>query len=173
MRRDDDRDDPKRDASCRPSDASVSHAEARALCGTVVPTASRAGSEEQHDEPASPIGCHCCCCCCCWESDPLTALLLPLGCTCCNERDRGEREREDRDQCREQKSQRAHLFAASKKPVKWTRLCVFCLCFEWMKRTRGGTIERRFCRRAWNEWIATVIGVIIQRSVRLSEGKCC
>lgn len=147
MRRDDDRDDPKRDASCRPSDASVSHAEARALCGTVVPTGSRAGSEEQHDERASPIGCHCCCCCCCWQSDPLTALLLPLGCTCCNERDRGERERDT-----ERKRARERSFAASKKPVKWTRLCVFCLCFEWMMRTRGGTIDRRFAgEREMNE----------------------
>lgn len=99
-------------------------------------------------------------CCCLWVARAAMNVIV-------------EREREDRDQCREQKSQRAHSFAASKKPVKWTRLCVFCLCFEWMKRTRGGTIDRRFCRRAWNEWIATVIRVIMQRSVRLSEGKCC
>lgn len=118
MRRDDDRDDPKRDASCWPSDASVSHAEARALCGTVVPTASRAGSEEQHDERASPIGRHIVVaaaavarvtpsqlCCCLWVARAAMNVIV-------------EREREDRDQCREQKSQRAHSFAASKKPVK-------------------------------------------------------
>lgn len=52
MRRDDDRDDPKRDASCWPSEESVSHAQAQAIYGTVVPTASRAGSDEQHEKRA-------------------------------------------------------------------------------------------------------------------------
>lgn len=44
-------------------------------------------------------------CCCLWVARAAMNVIV-------------EREREDRDQCREQKSQRAHSFAASKKPVK-------------------------------------------------------